>query len=254
MSRSSAELLAQFDTRLNELASQLGLSTPLPEHELHWLRDALTHSSYAYEQRQTGHADAPQGMDHYERLEFLGDAVLKLLVSEYLFERFPHYREGELTKIRAVVVSDAMLADFARILQLGQYMRFGPNEERQGGRNKQSSLACGLESLLGALFLNGRLGIAKRVLDSLLDDAVTHVDLDPTKNNYKAALQERTQAEGLGVPTYTTVHESGPAHRRQFTVEVSVAERVVGVGVGRTKKEAQQNAAADAFKLWEQDG
>jgi ribonuclease-3 len=243
-----------FDTGVQVLASQLGSPAPIPPHELPWLRDALTHSSYTYELRNgdfRSDAFAQGQAENYERLEFLGDAVLKLLVSEYLFERFPTYREGELTKIRAVVVSDATLADFAVQMRLGEFMRFGPNEERQGGRRKTSSLACGFESLLGALFLNGRMATARQLLEALLDDVVTQVDLDPTKSNYKAVLQEKTQADGLGLPVYTTISEKGPAHRREFTVEVAVEGRVIGVGVGTTKKEAQQNAAADAFKVWE---
>jgi ribonuclease III len=245
-----------FERGLETLARQLALPVPLPAHEMPWLRDALTHSSYTYELRNgdfRGEGVAYGQPENYERLEFLGDAVLKLLVSEYLFERFPQYREGELTKIRAVVVSDATLADFAVQMRLGEFMRFGPNEERQGGRRKTSSLACGFESLLGALFLNGRMVVARQLLEALLDDVVTQVDLDPTKSNYKAVLQEKTQADGLGLPVYTTLSEKGPAHRREFTVEVAVEGRVIGVGVGNTKKEAQQNAAADAFKVWEQE-
>ena len=135
-----------FDVGLQELAQRLGIPVPIPAHEMPWLRDALTHSSYTYELRNGDFRNdvVVQGQaENYERLEFLGDAVLKLLVSEYLFERFPTYREGALTKIRAVVVSDATLADFAVQMRLGEFMRFGPNEERQGGRRKTSSLACG---------------------------------------------------------------------------------------------------------------
>lgn len=208
---------------------------------------ALTHSSYSYEQRQQGEA----WVENYERLEFLGDAVLKLLVSEYLFERFPEYREGDLTKIRAVVVSDAMLAEFAAELGLGELMRFGPNEAKQGGRKKMTSLACGFEALLGAMFLAGYLAEARQLLLRYLDDAATKVDADPTKNNFKATLQEFTQGEGLGLPDYTVVSQQGPAHKRTFTVEVAVADKAMGRGTGRSKKEAQQAAAQQAVEALE---
>jgi ribonuclease-3 len=235
---------------IDALCVNLGLVKPgekVNEYTQANIARALTHSSYSYEQRQQGEA----WVENYERLEFLGDAVLKLLVSEYLFERFPDYREGELTKIRAVVVSDAMLAEFAADLGLGDLMRFGPNEAKQGGRKKMTSLACGFEALLGAMFLAGHLPEARQLLLRYLDDAATRVDADPTKNNYKATLQEFTQGEGLGLPEYRVIEQKGPAHKRMFTVEVTVADKVMGRGTGRSKKEAQQTAAMQAVEALE---
>lgn len=229
-------------TKLQALLDMLELSQdgPVSEHAKAVLQRAITHSSHTYENKL-------ESTDNYERLEFLGDAVLKLVVSEYLLEVFPYYREGELTKIRSVVVSDAMLALFARQLGLGDYMIFGPNEAKQGGANKQSSLACCFEALLGALFFTGYFQKARDILIPFLDDEVPQIDLDPTKQNYKATLQEYTQGEGLGLPEYETVQEHGPSHRRVFTVEVSVAGRAIGNGSGKSKKEAQQAAAEDAL-------
>jgi len=222
---------------ISSLLTRLGIPAPwyLPLYA-----QALTHSSYTYEYQ------TPRLMN-YERLEFLGDAVLKLIISDYLFERFPHYREGELTKIRAVVVSDVVLADLARSLDLGNYMTFGPNEARSGGAKKSSNLACAFEALLGAFYLDGKLEACRRLLYELMEDPVTQVDLSKTKDNYKAVLQEFTQAEAMGLPNYTTVKESGPSHRKKFVIEVSVADEVLGIGEGKTKKEAQQAAARAAL-------
>jgi ribonuclease-3 len=206
---------------------------------------ALTHSSFTYENRVSP-------LDNYERLEFLGDAVLKLIVSEYLYERFPDYREGELTKIRAVIVSDAKLAEFAQTIGLGDMMIFGSSEARTGGRRKVSNLACGFESLLGALFLDGKMAEIHAFLSDLLAEEITRVDLDKTKDNYKAVLQEWTQAEGGALPLYKTVNEVGPPHNRRFLVEVMVNDEVVGHGSGKSKKEAQQAAAKMALTVLNQ--
>lgn len=202
---------------------------------------ALTHSSYTYENRLPSH-------DSYERLEYLGDAVLKLIVSEYLFARFPEYPEGELTKIRAVVVSDAKLALLAQAMDLGQHIVFGSSEGRSGGARKVSNLACAYEALLGAMHLDGHLSEARQLVQSQLEQLVTELDTSKFKENYKAALQELTQAEGSLLPQYRTVKETGPSHNRTFYVEVSVHGEVVGMGSGKSKKEAQQNAARHALE------
>lgn len=212
---------------------------------------ALLHSSYAYEQRlRNDHRTESSRhlqIENYERLEFLGDAVLKLIVSEYLFERFPDYREGELTKIRAVIISDATLAGIAKILNLGQYMIFGPSEYKSGGPSKTSNLACAFEALLGAMFMDGRMHRARMLLTGWLEDLITEVDLSKTKDNYKAVLQELSQADRGDLPVYRTVSESGPSHNRTFTVEVMLQGETLGCGSGKTKKEAQQQAAKMAL-------
>lgn len=202
---------------------------------------ALTHSSYAYENKLSS-------VDNYERLEYLGDAVLKLVVSEYLFERFPDYREGDLTKIRAVVVSDARLADLAREINLGDYITFGSSEAKSGGRNKNSNLACAFEALLGAMHLDGKLPEIREFLQDRLEAVVTAIDMSKTKDNYKAVLQELTQADNGVLPSYRTVQESGPSHNRTFFVEVHVNGEMLGCGSGKSKKEAQQAAARQALE------
>jgi ribonuclease-3 len=202
---------------------------------------ALTHSSFTYENKLSA-------FDNYERLEYLGDAVLKLVVSEYLFDRFPEYREGELTKIRAVVVSDAKLAELAKTIQLGDYIIFGTSEAKSGGRKKVSNLACAFEALLGAMYLDGKIAELRDMMTEQLETLVTEIDMSKTKDNYKAALQELTQADGGVLPVYRTVKESGPSHNRTFYIEVSISGEVMGIGVGKSKKEAQQLAAKQALE------
>jgi ribonuclease III len=233
-------LLPERAARLQQFLTSLGLSPPF---DLALYHLALIHSSYTYENKLSHLAN-------FERLEFLGDAVLKIVVSEYLYERFPQYREGELTKIRAVIVSDAKLAGLAEHIGLGPYIVFGASEAKAGGARKVSNLACGMEALLGALFLDGKMSEVRQFLTHHLEAEITRVDLDKTKDNFKAVLQEMTQAEGIGLPDYITVEESGPAHNKRFVVDVFIHDEVVGTGQGKTKKEAQQQAAKmalDAF-------
>ncbi|MEB3285940.1 MAG: ribonuclease III [Vampirovibrionales bacterium] len=247
------------EIELYDLLMQIGvLDSPLLEGsqaekhiDFSLYHQALLHSSYVYEQRLRNE-DAYRNRQHaqtenYERLEFLGDAVLKLIVSEYLFERFPEYREGELTKIRAVIISDATLAELAKNVNLGPYIIFGPSEYKSGGPNKTSNLACAFEALLGAMFLDGRMQKARQLLTVWLEDLITRVDLSKTKDNYKAVLQELSQAESGELPYYRTVSESGPSHNRTFRIEVLLHGEVMGVGSGKTKKEAQQQAARMAL-------
>lgn len=223
--------------QIQDLLKSLGLKRPR-NYELY--NRALTHSSYTYENKLST-------FENYERLEYLGDAVLKLVVSEYLFERFHDYREGELTKIRAVVVSDARLAELARTCRLGEAIVFGASEAKSGGGKKNSNLACALEALLGALYLDGRMTDIRTFLRERLEPVVTEIDSSKTKDNFKATLQELTQADGGILPVYQTIREVGPSHNRTFYIEVSIQGEVMGVGTGKSKKEAQQNAARQAL-------
>jgi ribonuclease III len=228
--------------QLLDLLARLGFSAP---NDIDCYDHALTHSSFSYEYRLSP-------LSNYERLEFLGDAVLKMIASAYLYERFPDYREGQLTKIRAVIVSDAQLAQLANKINLGSVIVFGPSEARNGGFKKVSNLACAFEALLGAFFLDGKMDETKVFLEALLEELVTQVDSSKTKDNFKAVLQELTQADGDGLPLYRTVSETGPSHERLFTVEVLVRHEVVGIGVGKSKKEAQQLAAKQAMAVFNQ--
>lgn len=222
---------------LNELLAKLGLT--INDYEQFDL--ALTHSSFPFENRM------PTSLSN-ERLEFLGDAVLKLAVSKYLFERFPDYQEGELTKIRSILVSDSVLAKLAGRLELGKYMNIGFHEKKMGGAKRPSTLACAFEAILGAFYLDGKLEETYDFLVKQLGDEVTEIDQSVTKYNHKAMLQEYTQGNGMGLPDYRVIAEDGPAHNRTFVVEVFVNDESVGRGSGKSKKEAQQKAAEMALE------
>lgn len=205
---------------------------------------ALTHRSYAYE-----HGGLPTN----ERLEFLGDAVLGLTVTDELFHRHPDRSEGDLAKLRASVVNTQALADVARGLTdegLGAHLLLGRGEVNTGGADKSSILADGMESLLGAVYLHHGIDIAREVILRLFGDLL---DTAPTLGaglDWKTSLQELTASRSLGPPTYV-VTSTGPDHDKEFTAVVMVMETEYGCGVGRSKKEAEQKAAAAAWNALE---
>ena len=201
------------------------------------LESALVHRSYAYENG---------GLPTNERLEFLGDAVLGLVVTDSLFRRHPDLAEGQLAKLRAAVVNSRALADVARELDLGAYLQLGRGEESSGGRDKSSILADALEALIGAVYIDQGIeaaaGVVRRLFRQLLEDSVQRgAGLD-----WKTSLQELAAAESLGVPEYS-IEESGPDHAKTFRAAVSVGSRELGAGEGRSKKEAEQRAAELAW-------
>src|ERR1051326_6047244 len=190
------------------------------------LMEALTHRSFAFE-------SAEPGLAPNERLEFLGDAILGFLSAEYLFRAYPTLSEGELTDARAALVKAPTLAGFARGLQLGNFLRMGRGEERSGGRNRDPLLSAAFEALLGALYLDGSLEVARRFVTPLLEQEAQRVIAAGRLKDDKSLLQELAQAH-LGVtPGYRIVAEEGPAHHRQYTVEVLLGEQVAGQGQGR---------------------
>jgi ribonuclease-3 len=211
----------------------------------HWvpdtalLEEALTHSSYAHESGRSGR--------YNERLEFLGDAVVGLVVAEALFARHPDWDEGRLTRARAAVVSQPTLAEAGRRLGLGELLRLGRGEEQTGGRDKPSLLADALEAVVGAAFLargwdNAR-GLALEALGFALDSP----DVAEAPRDYKTRLAERLRQDGLQ-PVYVVVGESGPDHNKQFTVALTVAGHEWARGTGHSKKEAEQQAARSAWE------
>jgi ribonuclease-3 len=228
------------DEREQELKSFLR-DQRLKCNNLELLDMALTHSSFVNEYHLEEDSD-------YERLEFLGDAVLKLVISDYLFNIFPEYDEGRLSKVRSIVVSDTVLASFARKINLHYYIQIGPAEEKQGGRMRESTLACAFEAMLGALYLDGKLENLYSFLIDLASREVEFIDKNDVFYNPKAMLQEFTQEQYKILPLYETVSETGPAHDRTFAVQVKIKEQIVGQGQGKTKKEAQQKAAYDAIE------
>ena len=206
------------------------------------LEHALTHRSRAAE-------DASGGVADNESLEFLGDAVLGLVVAELLFRRYPEYDEGQKSKIKASVVSTQALARRAEQIQLGDHLLLGRGEEKTGGRFKQALLADGYEALIAALYLDGGLPAAAGFLERELADAIAAGAGEAVVGqDYKSALQERLQALGRPLPEYRVAGESGPDHRKEFTIEVVVAGEVRGAASGKAKKEAEQEAARLALE------
>ncbi|HEX4705065.1 MAG TPA: ribonuclease III [Pseudonocardiaceae bacterium] len=201
---------------------------------------SLTHRSYAYE-----HGGLPPN----ERLEFLGDAVLGVVVTDHLYRAHPTLPEGQLAKLRASVVNMNALAGVARGLGeggLGAYLLLGRGEEMTGGRDKASILADGLEAVIGAVYLEHGLEPARALVHRLFDTLLAEAPRRGAGLDWKTSLQELTAAAGLGVPEYQ-VDESGPDHRKEFTATVVVAGKRYGAGDGRTKKEAEQKAAEAAY-------
>jgi ribonuclease-3 len=212
------------------ITSVFGLSIPEP-----LLTMALTHKSYASEN--------PGATDN-ERLEFLGDAVIELAYTEYLYRAYPHRSEGELTVARSTAVSESSLARLAQALELGSYVRLGRGEDKSGGRQRDSVLADAFEALVGALYLGHGWHAARDFVVAQLADLA-----DPAAKDYKGHLQELIQASSQQVPLYRVLKESGPDHDKVFTVEVVHRGRRLGQGCGRSKKEAEQKAAAEALNL-----
>lgn len=201
------------------------------------LGEALTHSSYASEHPGTG---------HNERFEFLGDAVLQLAVTEYLFATFPHLPEGQMAKVRAASVSGAELCSVARSLGLGRHLRLGRGEETSGGRDKDSILADAMEAVLAAVYVDAGYPVARSIVLRLWEERVRSKATAPGRRDYKTRLQELLAAGG-GQPVYEVVAE-GPDHARRFTATVIVDGEVWGEGAGNSKKEAQQQAAQRALE------
>jgi ribonuclease-3 len=202
------------------------------------LERALTHRSYAYENG---------GLPTNERLEFLGDAVLGLVVTDTLYRAHPDLPEGQLAKLRAAVVNARALADVGRTLGVGEFVRLGRGEETTGGRDKSSILADTLEALIGAVYLDQGLAQAAALVHRLFDPLIEHAAALGAGLDWKTSLQELTATLGVGVPEYV-VHEQGPDHAKEFEAVVHVGGEERGRGSGRSKKEAEQQAAALAWE------
>jgi ribonuclease III len=217
-----------------ELVAALHLDLPVD-----LVGQALTHRSYSYENG---------GIPTNERLEFLGDSVLGLVVTETLYRAHPDLPEGQLAKLRAAVVNMRALADVARGLGLGGYVRLGKGEEATGGRDKSSILADTFEALLGALYLSGGLDRAAPFVQRLFDPLISSAARLGAGLDWKTSLQEAAAALALGSPEYR-VESDGPDHAKTFTAHVVVGDEVLGSGDGGSKKEAEQRAAAASYRL-----
>ena len=209
------------------------------------LQTALTHSSYSNEVHNRGSRVA-----FNERLEFLGDSVLSFVTSEYLYNTFPQLPEGELSTIRAGTVCEKALHAFATEIGLGNYLLLGHGEERNSGRSRVSILADAFEALIAAIFLDGGIEPVKKFLLPFITSDISIIVKTGNVKDYKTELQHVIQAEQGEQLSYITVSETGPAHAKIFTVEARLNSNVIGHGVGSSKREAEQNAAMEALKLF----
>jgi ribonuclease-3 len=223
-----AEGAAALADRLGHTFADIGL-----------LQHALAHRSWCGEQE----GGAPSN----ERLEFLGDAVLGLVVARYSYELYPHFPEGKLAKVRSAVVNARVLAQVAERLGVGEVLLLGRGEEASGGRTKASILSDAFEAILGAIYLDAGWDAAELLVLRELRDAITRAAKEPDDFDHKSRLQEKAVHDGEGTPRYVVVG-SGPDHERAYEAEVFVAGTRLGVGAGRSKKDAEQEAARNAWE------
>ncbi len=222
-----------------ETPTEFNIRNNLDFQNLRLLSRALTHRSFLNEH--------PEAIEDNERLEFLGDAVLDFMVGSWLYHHMPEMAEGRLTSLRAALVRNEQLAVFAIKIDLGAALRLGKGEADSGGRLRSSVLGSGFEALIGAIYIDGGLEKVQEFLEPMLDEAIGNVLLDNKDRDPKSQLQEYTQANGLGTPSYVTLAVSGPDHLRTYRVKVVLGEEVYGIGEGRSKQAATKAAALDAL-------
>ena len=203
---------------------------------------ALTHPSFT---KEKGELDS---LENYERLEFFGDSVLKLFTSKVLYENYTNYPEGKLSKIRSILVSDLTLSKIAFEIGLDNLIILGHSEEKQGGRKRESNLACSLEAILGAYYLSGKEEYIEKFIKKYLLPFASDIDEHFEKYNAKDVFQQYTQGADKTLPVYTTISVTGPAHAPEFEVELSWHNKVLALCKGKSKKEAQQECAYEACK------
>lgn len=230
MEKEKLEWLEPLETTLKYRFRNIGL-----------LAQALTHRSYAHESLQ-------EKLSDNERLEFLGDAVLNVVTSHLVMDQFPDQPEGELTRIRALIVNEKALARISRRMGLGGFILLGKGENQTGGRGKASILANCYEAVVGAVYLDGGYEEAFRVLQTHFSEVLKRVEQRAARQDFKTLLQERTQSRHQTIPCYTLVSESGPDHEKTFRVHVSIQGVAMGHGEGKTKKEAEQRAAEEGLE------
>ncbi|MEW6557604.1 MAG: ribonuclease III [Elusimicrobiota bacterium] len=213
---------------LNELEKKIKIKFKNPA----LLETALTHKSYAIENNLK---------EYNERMEFLGDAILSTATAVYLYKKYPNYDEGKLSKIKSAAVSKTSIYPIAQKLELGKFIKISKSEEATGGRVKESILANALEAIIGAVFLDGGYKTAEKFIHKLLDGQ----KLSPS--DFKSDLQEIIQAKYKMIPVYKVLEEKGPDHDKIFKVAVNIGKKQLGIGIGKSKKEAEQNAAKNAL-------
>lgn len=210
---------------------------------IRFLENALTHSSYSNEHRT-------HGIVCNERLEFMGDSVLGFVCAELLYEKYPHKPEGELSKLRSSLVCETALDKYAKTIELGKYLYLGHGEELGGGRERPSILSDAFEALIAAIYFDGGISEAKKFILPFLSDAITEDNKKHSLNHdYKTALQEIAQKNPGEIIKYSVVNETGPDHNKSFTVNVYLNSNLLAAGTGKSKKEAEQDAAHKALEL-----
>ncbi len=213
--------------------------------DLKYLQKALIHSSFAFEQAQGG--------TNNERLEFIGDAVLDLVVGNILYHKYPEMKEGELTRLRASMVNEQHLAQMARKVDLGDYLSLGKGEDSSNGRNKSSILSCAYEAVVGAVFEDGGYQIVSKVVEQCFLPEIEGKKEALLIADAKSRLQEKLQEKHNEAPSYRIDEEQGPSHKKIFSVSVCFQDKVLGTGQAGSKKEAEQRAAAEALLLLEKN-
>lgn len=221
---------------MESLEDRIGYHFAKPE----LLQEALTHPSLAYESKEKEYDN--------QRLEFLGDAVLQLILTSNLYLRFPDFSEGRLTKLRSRLVSRDALCRYAAKLDLGPFLRLGKGETASGGRERPSNLADAIEALIGAVYLDGGFEPARDLVIRNFGEFIDEISQRPDEDNPKGELQENLQAISSSSPTYEIVDQEGPDHQKLFVAEVSWEGILLGKGSGSSKKEAEINAAAEALE------
>jgi len=222
-----------------ESPSQFNQRVGLGFKNLTLLTRALTHRSYINEN--------PDAIEDNERLEFLGDAVLDFIVGAWLYHHYPEMAEGDLTLVRTAMVRTEQLAEFARMIKLGDVMLLGQGEIASGGRTRNALLCAGFEALIGSYYLDQGIKSVETFFEPYLVQALNEVLVDGQPRDPKSLLQEWTQARGLNPPVYETINETGPDHEKVFEVKVIVKENVSGRGKGNSKREASKKAAKEAL-------
>jgi len=230
LDKNRLEQIKEFENIINHKFNKLSI-----------INEALTHSSYANESRS-------KYTHNNERLEFLGDSVLSIIVSDYIYLKYNNLPEGELTKLRANVVCEPSLAYQARQINLGKYLLLGKGEEVTGGRDRVSILADAFEAVIGALYLDGGMDIACNFVLNMLSRSIELASTGSLFRDYKTDLQELLQSKYDDKISYRVVDETGPDHNKTFEVEVILGDRVLGVGQGKSKKESEQMAAKKALE------
>ncbi|MCT4594873.1 MAG: ribonuclease III [Anaeromicrobium sp.] len=233
--------MSNIDPNRHDLLDEISKKISYEFNNISLLNEALTHSSYANENKK-------RNIQYNERLEFLGDSVLGIVISDYLYKNLSTSQEGELTKIRASIVCEPSLANSSMELSMGKYLMLGKGEEVTGGRERISILADTFEAVIGAIYLDGGLENAKKFILYNLKNTIKDAIEGRIFQDYKTHLQEIIQGKGNDKIEYEVIDEKGPDHNKIFYVQVKIAGQVIGKGLGKSKKEAEQKAAKEALK------